>query len=92
MAYQPEGIFREGFTLEEVQGILASAKSKIIDDGGEEIVSWSASGQQAASRFNLKPTELIAECIYALKLLDPENYPTTPDRSIVSLNSFDEYS
>jgi len=84
--YEPTGIFREGFSLAEVEGMLAIAKETFINNGGEQIVSWSSAGNQATTRLTLTAAEMIKECVYALKLLDPENYPPDVERTAVSFH------
>ncbi len=86
MSYAPTGCFRQGFTKDEVNQILTNAKAVFIEDGGEQIVSWSSSGHQASSIYPIKAHEIIAECIYALQILDPENYPTETDRTVVAFS------
>lgn len=87
MIYEPTGIFRAGFSKAEVEGILAKAKDVFLNDGGEQVVSWSSAGNQATHRLALTADQLIHECVYALQLLDPENYPSTPDRTVVAFHS-----
>lgn len=66
--------------------MLTEAKKTFIENGGEQIVSWSSAGNQATTRLTLTATEMIKECVYALKLLDPENYPPDVDRTTVSFH------
>ena len=85
-AYEPKGIFRVGFSKSEIESILAEAKRVFLEEEGSQIVSWSASGQQSTSQLALPAHHLILECVYALQLIDPENYPPDQDRTVVSFN------
>jgi ubiquitin-protein ligase len=89
MAYDPTGIFRKGFTKEEVEAILAEMKKVFTENKGEQVSSWSSSGHQATTRFALPADQVIQECIYALELLCPEDYPTDADRTVVSFSNHD---
>ena len=67
--------------------MLTTAKDVFLNGGGEQIVSWSSAGNQATTRLTLTASEMIKECVYALKLLDPENYPPDVDRTVVSFHN-----
>jgi hypothetical protein len=36
-------------------------------------------------RIDLTALEMIAECVHALRYLDPETYPVTPDQTTVQI-------
>tara|TARA_R110000744_G_scaffold125009_2_gene230660 strand:+ start:493 stop:765 length:273 start_codon:yes stop_codon:yes gene_type:complete len=86
VAYEPQGLFRDVFTQTEVEAMLVEAKKTFTVDGGEQISSWSTSGNQSVTKFNLDAADMIAECLYALQALDPVTYPTEPNRTVVTFS------
>lgn len=67
-----KGIFTVNFTVEEILAIHASAKAQVT--AGERIMSWGDSGVSVTKDFPTNPMEVLAECNYALRLLEPATY------------------
>ena len=68
------GLFITGFTVEEVLAIQARAKALLLE--GKTIMSWSDNGTSTSKQFTMPPKEVLAECAYALRKLDPYTYGT----------------
>lgn len=85
MAYEAEGIFIDIFTQEELETMLAAAKKTFLEEGGEQIVSWSSSGSSSSTRFAYTADQMLAECRLALSHLDPVTYPPAKDRTVARI-------
>lgn len=66
------GLFITGFTVEEVLAIQARAKALLLE--GKTIMSWSDNGTSTSKQFVMPVKEVLAECAYALRKLDPHTY------------------
>ena len=67
-----KGLFVTGFTLDEVKAIQAKAKSFLME--GKTIMSWNDGGGTSVSKqFAMPVVEVLAECAYALRKLDPDS-------------------
>lgn len=73
-----QGLFVVGFTTEEVVAIQARAKELVLE--GKTLMSWGESGSSATKQFTMPVADVLAECAYALPILDPETY--APRRSV----------
>jgi hypothetical protein len=67
-----QGLFVVGFDVEEVEAILAKAKTFLME--GKTIMSWGESGSSAGKEFVMPVREVLLECAHALPILDPDNY------------------
>ncbi|NDD52885.1 hypothetical protein EBZ39_03225 [bacterium] len=66
------GLFVVGFTQEEVEDILAKAKTFLLE--GKTLMSWGESGSSASKEFAMPVREVLDECQHALRILDPGTY------------------
>jgi hypothetical protein len=66
------GLFVVGFEAEEVEAILAKAKEMLTE--GKTLMSWGEGGSSASKQFAMPVVDVLAECAYALPILDPETY------------------
>lgn len=73
-----QGLFVVGFTAEEVLAIQGRAKELILE--GKTLMTWGEGGSSAGKQFAMAVADVLAECAYALPILDPETYP--PRRSV----------
>ena len=72
-----KGLFIVGFTKEEVLAIQAKAKALLLE--GKTIMSWSDGGGTSVSKQQVMPVaEVLEECAYALRKLDPATYAKRP--------------
>lgn len=78
------GIFTTGFTKEEVLQIQAKAKKMVMD--GKTVMSWGDSGTTVTKQFPIDVKEVLIECAYALKILDPETYGSPITRTRPQFN------
>jgi len=67
-----QGLFVTGFTVADVLAIQSKAKQMIME--GKTIMSWGDSGTSVTKQFPMTVKETLAECAYALRVLDPETY------------------
>ncbi len=67
-----KGLFVTGFTAEEVKAIQSRAKALLME--GKTIMSWSDNGTSTNKQFVMPVREVLEECAYALRKLDPETY------------------
>lgn len=68
------GLFLVGFSLEEVKAIQNRAKAMLLE--GKTIMSWNdGSGVSTSKQFVMPVAEVLAECSYALRRLDPASAP-----------------
>ena len=66
------GLFITGFTVAEVLAIQAKAKALILE--GKTIMNWNDAETSASKQFTMPPADVLEECAYALKVLDPATY------------------
>lgn len=71
-SYTAQGLFTVGFTVAEVLAIQAQAKKDVL--AGRVITSYGDQGKSVQKQFAMPPREMLAECAYALKHLDPDTY------------------
>ncbi len=76
-----KGLFITGFTAEEVLAIQSKAKALLLE--GKTVMSWSDSGTSVGKQFAMPVADVLTECAYALRRLDPDTYggktkPATP--------------
>lgn len=67
-----KGLFVTGFTVPEVLAIQAKAKALILE--GKTIMNYTDSGTSVGKQFAMNPADVLDECAYALKKLDPATY------------------
>jgi len=79
------GLFVTGFTVAEVLAIQARAKELLLE--GKTLMNWSDSGTSAGKQFTMPVDEVLAECAYALRILDPDTYGSPPGQASVSFIS-----
>jgi predicted lactoylglutathione lyase len=66
-------LVKAGFTLQEVESLLATAKDE-LKGGAVEVTQW-RTGDHSATRFrHISTMQMIDECLYALSVLDPDNH------------------
>ena len=65
------GIFT-GLTVAEVEEIRAAVVKQL--KAGKSIMSYSDTGVSVSKAWPIDPREVMAECNYALKVLDPDTY------------------
>ena len=67
-----QGLFITGFTVAEVLQIQAKAKEFLIE--GKTLMAWTDSGSNATKQFAMPVKDVLEECAYALRTLDPATY------------------
>jgi hypothetical protein len=67
-----QGLFITGFSVAEVLQIQARAKELLIE--GKTIMQWIDSGSTVTKQFPMPVKEVLEECAYALRVLDPATY------------------
>lgn len=67
-----KGLFVTGFTINEIEAIQSKAKALLLD--GKTLMSWNDGGTSVSKQFVMPVSEVLEECAYALKVLDPETY------------------
>lgn len=70
--YTAQGLFVTGFTVDEVLAIQAQAKKDVL--AGRVITSYGDQGKSVQKQFAMPPGQILIECAYALKSLDPTTY------------------
>lgn len=66
-----KGLFVAGFTLDEVKAIQNKAKAMLME--GKTIMNWSDGGGTSVSKqFAMPVADVLEECAYAIRKLDPE--------------------
>lgn len=70
--FKASGLFTTGFELEEVLAIQAQAKKDVL--AGRDITGYSDSGKNVSKTRNMPVGQVLVECAYALKALDPAKY------------------
>lgn len=72
-----KGLFIVGFSTEEVLAIQAKAKALLLE--GKAIMSWSdGGGTSVTNQQVMSVAEVLEECAYALRKLDPATYAKRP--------------
>lgn len=66
------GLFVTGFTVSEVLAIQRRAKDLLLE--GKTIMNWNDAETSASKQFVMEVGEVLEECAYALRALDPETY------------------
>lgn len=67
-----KGLFIVGFSVAEVLQIQAKAKALLME--GKTVMSWNEGGLSATRQFVMPVAEVLDECAYALRRLDPDTY------------------
>ena len=67
-----QGLFIVGFTVAEVVLIQSKAKEMLME--GKTLMSWADGGSNATRQFAMPVKEVLEECAFALRSLDPETY------------------
>jgi hypothetical protein len=67
-----QGLFVVGFTVAEVVLIQSKAKEMLME--GKTLMSWADGGSNATRQFAMPVKEVLEECAFALRALDPETY------------------
>lgn len=70
--FKAQGLFVVGFNKQDVLAIQAQAKKDIT--AGREITSYSDQGKSVGKTRNMPVGQILAECAYALKAIDPTTY------------------
>ena len=71
-SYKAQGLFVTGFTKAEVLAIQVRAKADVL--AGREITSYGDGGKNVGKTRVMEVGQILAECDYALKKLDPSTY------------------
>jgi hypothetical protein len=66
------GLFITGFAISEVLVIQQQAKSLLME--GKTIMNWNDADTSVAKQFTMPVAEVLEECAYALRVLDPTSY------------------
>jgi hypothetical protein len=66
------GLFITGFTISEVLAIQQRAKEFLIE--GKTLMTWNEAGSSATKQFTMPVDQVLEECGYALRVLDPATY------------------
>ena len=66
------GLFITGFTISEVLAIQQRAKEFLIE--GKTLMTWNEAGSSATKQFTMPIDQVLEECAYALRILDPATY------------------
>ena len=67
-----QGLFTVGFSVAEVLQIQAKAKEMLLE--GKTLMQWGDGGSTATKQFPMPVKEVLEECAYALRVLDPGTY------------------
>ena len=67
-----QGLFITGFSVAEVLQIQAKAKEMLFE--GKTLMAWGDSGSSVTKQFSMSVKEVLEECAYALRILDPQTY------------------
>jgi len=67
-----QGLFITGFTVAEVIQIQSTAKEMLVE--GKTVMGWGDSGSSVNKQFPMPVKEVLEECAYALRILDPATY------------------
>jgi hypothetical protein len=67
-----QGLFITGFSVAEVLQIQSKAKELLLE--GKTVMAWGDSGSTVTKQFPMPVKEVLEECAYALRVLDPATY------------------
>ena len=67
-----QGLFVVGFSVAEVLQIQSKAKEMLME--GKTLMAWGESGSTVNRQFTMPVKEVLDECKFALRTLDPETY------------------
>ena len=67
-----QGLFTTGFSIAEVLQIQSKAKELLFE--GKTVMAWGDSGSTVSKQFPMSIKEVLEECAYALRVLDPATY------------------
>ena len=76
-----KGLFMVGFTVPEIKVIQKKAKTALME--GKTVMSWSDGGTSVSKQFIMPVSEILEECAYALRRLEPATTPGSPQTSFV---------
>lgn len=65
-------LFVTGFTVAEVLCIQRRAKELLME--GKTIMNWNDADTSVAKQFTMPVADVLEECAYALRVLDPATY------------------
>jgi hypothetical protein len=66
------GLFITGFTVAEVLAIQQKGKQLLLE--GKTIMNWNDAETSVSKQFTMPVDQVIEECGYALRVLDPATY------------------
>ena len=69
--FVPTGIFD---TLDEDTILAIQAKAVALIMEGKTLMAWEGEGTSARKQFTMSPHEILQECKYSLKQIDPATY------------------
>ena len=78
------GIFAD-FTEAEVLAIRAQAKALVTE--GKTIMNWSSGNTTVGKAFPMSVKEVLEECRYALRKINPDDYGALVTRARCNFNS-----
>lgn len=81
-----QGLFITGFTVAEVLQIQAKAKQMLLE--GKTLMAWGDGGSNAARQFTMPVKEVLDECKYALRILDPKSFTSPCKSAQAQMNGF----
>lgn len=67
-----QGLFITGFTVAEVIQIQSKAKELLVE--GKTVMQWGDSGSTVSKQFPMTVKEVLEECAFALRILNPATY------------------
>ena len=78
------GIFAD-FTEAEVLAIRATAKTLVTE--GKTLMSWGSGNTSTGKQFTMPVREVLEECRYALRKINPDEYGAHVTRAKCNFNS-----
>lgn len=66
------GLLTTGFTVAEVLAIQRRAKDMLLE--GKTIMNWNDADTSSSKQFVMPVADVLDECAYALRVLDPATY------------------
>jgi len=78
------GIFAD-FTAAQVLEIRTQAKALVTE--GKTIMSWGSGNTTTGKQFTMPVQEVLQECRYALRKIDPDTYGAHVTRAVCTFNS-----
>ena len=81
----PSSIFAD-FTEAEVLAIRSQAKTLVTE--GKTVMSWGSGNTNTSKQFTMPVREVLEECRYALRKLNPTDYGALVTRAYCNFDSF----